>query len=159
MHYNYRPVKYGVMNVALWCPSSIELQSPILSSDRPCFFLDSAVRLVLHVTWRSLDLWRHFRRPTSSIVVVTLWRNPHKRWKSLCWELRLVMTFSEKIATRLVNLECIPYFSVKWRRTVSSCELCWCLDLQDSMAELFGKEAALFVPSGTMGNLISSNTV
>ena len=27
-------------------------------------------------------------------------------------------------------------------------------ELQNYMAELFGKEAALFVPSGTMGNLI-----
>ena len=33
---------------------------------------------------------------------------------------------------------------------------CSSAELEGSMAELFGKEAALFVPSGTMGNLISS---
>ena len=30
------------------------------------------------------------------------------------------------------------------------------VDMQDYVANLFGKEAALFVASGTMGNLISS---
>lgn len=36
------------------------------------------------------------------------------------------------------------------------CYLCFILfsDLESQMAKMFGKEAALFVPSGTMGNLI-----
>ena len=31
----------------------------------------------------------------------------------------------------------------------------FCIALQDRVAKLFNKEAALFVPTGTMGNLIS----
>lgn len=42
---------------------------------------------------------------------------------------------------------------------VSWHSLCLFLELQRRCAELFGTEAALFVPTGTMGNLISSRFI
>ena len=45
---------------------------------------------------------------------------------------------------------------LKFEYTDKTCKkFLYITELQNHMAELFGKEAALFVPSGTMGNLIS----